>query len=91
MTSALNIASLPQIGLGCMGLGGRFEKDAQNDSDAINLIREAFDMGVRLFDTAEVYGAGHGEEVLGKAFSTDREKAFIEPFQKKWVLGQIDF
>jgi aryl-alcohol dehydrogenase-like predicted oxidoreductase len=77
MTSALNIASLPQIGLGCMGLGGRFEKDAQNDSDAINLIREAFDMGVRLFDTAEVYGAGHGEEVLGKAFSTDREKAFI--------------
>ena len=58
---------IPALGLGCMGLGGRFEPDTANDAEAIDVIHAALDAGVALLDTAEVYGDGHGEEVLGAA------------------------
>ena len=68
---------LPSVGFGCMGLGGRYERDDSQDEKAISVIRSAFDMGLRLFDTAEVYGAGYGEEVLGRAIVKDRADVFI--------------
>ncbi len=65
------------IGLGTMGLGGRYERDESDDESAIRLIRFAYASGVNFFDTAEVYGAGHGEEVLGAAVSTFRKDVII--------------
>lgn len=68
---------LPSIGLGCMGLGGRYERDETHDQEAIALIEAAYDLGVCFFDTAEVYGAGHGEEVLGQACKSLGDNVFI--------------
>jgi Aldo/keto reductase family len=38
---------------------------AADDGESIGAIRRAVELGITLFDTADVYGAGHGEEVLG--------------------------
>ena len=56
------------LGLGCMGLSFGYGPaiDAQ---DGIKLIRAAFEHGVTFFDTAEVYGGGHNEELVGEALA----------------------
>ena len=58
---------LPAIGQGCMGIGGEFKKDYSGDSNQIEAIRYGIEQGMTLIDTAEVYGAGHSEELVGKA------------------------
>jgi aryl-alcohol dehydrogenase-like predicted oxidoreductase len=64
------------IGLGCMGLsyayGPALEKQA-----AITLLRDAFDKGVNFFDTAEAYGPGTNEELLGEALAPIRDQVVI--------------
>ncbi|MDV7339024.1 aldo/keto reductase [Terasakiella sp. A23] len=77
ITFAHNSLELPAIGFGCMGLGGRYEREDQNDKAAQSIIRLAYELGVRFFDTAEVYGAGHGEEVLGQAVKGLGKDVFI--------------
>src|SRR5689334_1063695 len=69
--------SCSTLGLGMMGLGGKFECDESNDGDAISLVHRALDLGINLFDTAEIYGAGHSEEILGKALQGRRKDAII--------------
>ena len=59
------------IGLGTMGFGGYFSRDLSNNGDQVKLIEAAYELGVDVIDTAEVYGAGAAEETIGK-----REKAF---------------
>ncbi|WP_413204336.1 aldo/keto reductase [Rhodospirillum sp. A1_3_36] len=66
-----------RLGLGTMGLGGRYDRDESGDADAIALIHRALERGVNLFDTASVYGDGHGEEVLGRALLGRRDQAII--------------
>ena len=56
------------IGLGCMGLS-EFYGDPMPESDAVDLLHRAVDLGVTHFDTAEIYGQGRNEELLGKAFA----------------------
>ncbi|MBB3349465.1 hypothetical protein FHY02_003956 [Sphingomonas sp. BK069] len=51
---------------------------ATDRGDAVKLIRAAFDRGVTFFDTAEAYGPGHNEEVLGEA---------VEPFRDEVVIA----
>jgi len=71
-TSDLEVSA---IGFGCMGLsfgyGPAMEKTA-----AIGLIRNAFDNGVTLFDTAEAYGA-YNEELVGEALAPMRDQVVI--------------
>jgi aryl-alcohol dehydrogenase-like predicted oxidoreductase len=55
------------IGLGCMGLS-EFYGPPTEERDAIALLHKAVDLGVDHFDTAEMYGMGHNESLLGKAF-----------------------
>jgi len=55
------------IGLGCMGLS-EFYGPPTDERDAIALLHKAIDLGVDHFDTAEMYGMGHNESLLGKAF-----------------------
>ncbi|KAA0890897.1 aldo/keto reductase [Pusillimonas sp. ANT_WB101] len=64
------------IGLGCMGLSSGYGP-AANKEDAIKLIRTAFDRGVTLFDTAEVYGKGANETLLGEALEPFRDQVVI--------------
>lgn len=65
------------IGLGCLPMvgyyGGKFEK-----KDMIALIRRAYEQGVTLFDTAEVYGPYTSEEWVGEALQPVRDKVKIE-------------
>lgn len=71
--SGLEVSAL---GLGCMGisfgLGEPLEK-----SDAINLIREAYELGVTFFDSAEAYGPHVNEEVVGEALQPFRDEVVI--------------
>jgi aryl-alcohol dehydrogenase-like predicted oxidoreductase len=71
--SNLEVSSL---GLGCMGLsfgyGNKIEK-----KDAIQLIRRSFELGVNFFDTAEAYGPGENEELLGEALEPIRNEVII--------------
>lgn len=59
--------SVSGIGLGCMGLS-EFYGEPTQESVAINLLHRAIDPGITHFDTAEIYGQGHNEQLLGKAF-----------------------
>lgn len=65
------------IGLGCLPMvgyyGGRYEK-----KDMVSLIRRAYEQGVTLFDTAEVYGPYTSEEWVGEALQPFRNEVKIE-------------
>lgn len=54
-----------EIGLGCWQLGGDWG-NAPNEDKAMSILRAALDSGVILFDTADVYGGGRSEKVLGR-------------------------
>jgi len=78
-------ATIPAIGLGTWRIGGSIsdEPDYLNDEYYIGALRKAFDLGYRLVDTAELYGGGHTEELIGEALkSYPREEFFI--ISKVW-------
>lgn len=64
------------IGLGCMGLSYGYGP-ATERQDAIALIRAAYERGVTFFDTAEAYGPGINEEVVGEALAPFRDRVVI--------------
>lgn len=64
------------IGLGCMGLSA-FYGPPTEQAEAIKLLHEAVEMGINHFDTAEMYGMGANEKLLGEAFSDRRERVRI--------------
>ena len=68
---------LPGIGLGTMGLGGRFSADPADDANALQVLRQALDCGLTFIDTAEVYAAGHCEELIGRAIRGRRDEVFL--------------
>jgi aryl-alcohol dehydrogenase-like predicted oxidoreductase len=47
------------------------------EQDAVNLLRQAFDLGITLFDAADTYGNGLSEELIAKAFSQQRDQIVI--------------
>lgn len=70
--------SLPIYGLGTWQMGGRMTADYSKDAEEIAAISSAINHGVTHIDTAEVYGAGHSEELVGQAIQGyDRSKLFI--------------
>lgn len=69
---------IPKIGLGTWGMGGRQIEDRRWDKENIIAIKMAIDLGLTHIDTAEYYGAGHTEELVGEAVeSYDRDSLFI--------------
>jgi aryl-alcohol dehydrogenase-like predicted oxidoreductase len=66
-SSALEVAPL---GLGCMSFSGVY--GASDDEAALGVIRHALDRGVTLLDTADMYGWGHNEELVGRAIAGRR-------------------
>jgi aryl-alcohol dehydrogenase-like predicted oxidoreductase len=64
------------IGFGCMGLTFGYGP-AQEKQKAVSLIRQAFELGVTFFDTAEAYGPYTNEEVVGEALAPIRDKVVI--------------
>jgi aryl-alcohol dehydrogenase-like predicted oxidoreductase len=64
------------IGLGCMGMSQSFGQPMATP-DAVKLIRDAFERGITVFDTAEVYGPYKNEEVVGEALESLRDQVVI--------------
>ncbi len=69
-------SDIPALGLGCWAIGGIWTAGGLqagwgvvDDAESERAIHAAVDLGIRLFDTAQTYGAGHSEEVLGKALT----------------------
>ena len=72
------------MGMGCWAIGGPFWSGETphgwgevDDEESIRAIHSAIDAGITLFDTANVYGAGHSERVLGRAFAGIRSQVVI--------------
>jgi aryl-alcohol dehydrogenase-like predicted oxidoreductase len=63
------------IGLGCMGMSDFYGKSA--DKDSVRLLRQAVDWGINFFDTADMYGVGHNEWLVGQALRDLRDKVVI--------------
>ncbi|WP_461102789.1 aldo/keto reductase [Spirosoma koreense] len=72
-TSGLAVS---ELGFGCMGLSHGYGP-ATNETDAIALIQKAYESGITFFDTAEVYGQGANEQLVGKALHHVRDQVII--------------
>ena len=68
--------SVSEIGLGCMGFSQSYPP-FPDKKDAIKTIREAVELGVDFFDTAEAYGPYKNEELVGEALEPYREEVII--------------
>ena len=76
--------SVSRLGLGGCPLGGHGWGDS-NDNDSVNAVRAAVDSGINFFDTADVYGLGHSEELLSRALGSARHEAMIATkFGVRW-------
>jgi aryl-alcohol dehydrogenase-like predicted oxidoreductase len=63
------------IGLGCMSMSGVYGQ--ADEKESIRTIEKALDWGVDFLDTADFYGVGQNEELIGKAIKGRRDQAFI--------------
>jgi len=73
-----------QIGLGCWQFGGALTLDGQpdgwagvTDAESIATIQKAVDLDVNFFDTADQYGWGHSEELLGRALKETHARSRV--------------
>ncbi|MEV7086797.1 aldo/keto reductase [Streptomyces sp. NPDC093085] len=73
------------LGFGCWAIGGEWQDPdgsplgwgAVDDDESVAAIRRALDLGITFFDTADTYGTGHSETVLGRALRGRRDEAVI--------------
>ena len=88
-TRRLGDRQVSALGFGCWAIGGPFSDVAGkplgwgevDDDESIAAIHKALDLGVTFFDTADVYGAGHSERVLGRALGKHRDEVVVA---SKW-------
>src|SRR6476620_6581413 len=89
--------SVSAVGLGCMSLSGVY--GAAEDAVSEDLIRHAVDKGVDHFDSSDMYGWGHNEQVLGKALKGRRDGVIVatkfgqtqRPGQSNGVNGRPEY
>lgn len=67
------------MGLGCMGMHHAYGP-AADEKEMIALIRKALDLGIAFFDTAEIYGSGDNEILLGKALKNQKNAVIATKF-----------
>ena len=74
------------VGFGCMGFSHGYGP-GPGDDEAIQLMRKAFDLGCTFYDTAEGYGAGENERLVGRALAPIRNQVVIAT--KFFIAGPL--
>ena len=73
-------AQVSEIGMGCWAIGGNAHGNSYgttDDTESIKAIKKAVALGCNFFDTADVYGHGHSESLLGLALQKVRNQVHI--------------
>jgi aryl-alcohol dehydrogenase-like predicted oxidoreductase len=68
--------TVSEVGLGCWQIGGA-DWGAVSDEEALNTLRAAVESGITFFDTADVYGLGRSEELIGRFLKEASAKPFV--------------
>jgi aryl-alcohol dehydrogenase-like predicted oxidoreductase len=66
-----------EIGLGCMGMSEFYSPEQMNDDESVRVIHRYLDMGGNFLDTADMYGSGRNEELVGRAIRSRREEVVL--------------
>ncbi|NIK60914.1 aldo/keto reductase [Kribbella shirazensis] len=68
-------AEVSRLGLGCMGMS--FAYGAADDTESIATLHRALDLGITFLDTADLYGFGANEELVGRTVAARRDEVFL--------------
>jgi aryl-alcohol dehydrogenase-like predicted oxidoreductase len=68
-------AEVSRLGLGCMGMS--FAYGAADENESVATLRRALDLGVTFLDTADIYGFGVNEELVGRTIAGRRDEVFL--------------
>jgi aryl-alcohol dehydrogenase-like predicted oxidoreductase len=74
-TRTLGGLDVSELGLGCMGMSEFY--GSHDDGESIRTIHRALELGITLLDTADMYGAGDNEALVGKAIADRRDRAVV--------------
>jgi aryl-alcohol dehydrogenase-like predicted oxidoreductase len=65
------------LGLGCVGMSAEYDPAQQDDARSLQVLARAVDLGVTLFDTADVYGPFTNEVLVGRGLRSHRERVVL--------------
>src|SRR4051812_29726312 len=65
------------VGLGCMGMSEFYDPSRMDDAESIRVIHRYLDAGGNLLDTADMYGVGRNEELVGRAIKDRRDRVVL--------------
>ncbi|HZX07497.1 aldo/keto reductase [Kribbella sp.] len=68
-------AEVSRLGLGCMGMS--FAYGEADDTESVATLHRALDLGITFLDTADLYGFGANEELVGRAIADRRDEVFL--------------
>jgi aryl-alcohol dehydrogenase-like predicted oxidoreductase len=70
-------AVVSRMGLGCMGMSEFYDPRGMNDEESVRVIHRFLDAGGNFLDTADIYGMGRNEALVGKAIRDRRDQVFL--------------